>query len=148
MCCIASTSDQGDLQPSLVILVVEDEMSVRLITADYLREIGYTVVEAANAHEALTVIGSQVPIDLVFTDINMPGAMDVPGAMDGVSLANWLLTHRPKIPVILASGASRPSIRGNLKIRRFIAKPYSLMDVEKQISELIQQTSDRTSQRT
>jgi CheY-like chemotaxis protein len=142
MCRIASVSDQGDLRPSPVVLVVEDEMSVRLITADYLREVGYTVVEAANAYEALAVIGSQVAIDLVFTDVNMPGVMD------GESLANWLSTHRPKIPVILASGAIRLSIDGNSRNRRFIAKPYSLMDVERQISELMQQLSDPASQRT
>jgi two-component system, response regulator PdtaR len=129
---IASASDQGDLRPSLVVLVVEDEVSVRLITADYLREVGYSVVEAANAHEALAVFGSQVPIDLVFTDVNMPGVMD------GESLANWLSTHRPEIPVIVTSGAIRLSLDGNSRNRRFIAKPYSLMDVEKQISELMQ----------
>jgi CheY-like chemotaxis protein len=123
------------------VLVVEDEMPVRLITAYYLREVGYTVVETANAHEALTVIASQVPIDLVFTDVNMPGTMD------GESLANWLSTHRPKTPVILTSGANQPSIGGNSKNRRFIAKPYSLMEVEKQISELMQQPSDPASRR-
>jgi CheY-like chemotaxis protein len=48
------------------------------------RETGFTVVEAANAHDAIAVIVSQAAVDLVFTDINMPGEMD------GEGLANWL----------------------------------------------------------
>jgi CheY-like chemotaxis protein len=59
------------------ILVVEDDVLVRMPIAHYLRDCGYKVVEAANADEAVTVLShKETVIDLVFTDIEMPGALD------------------------------------------------------------------------
>jgi CheY-like chemotaxis protein len=58
------------------ILVVEDDIFVRLDIAEYLRDCGYRVIEAGTAAEAIDVLESNVPIDLVFSDIQMPGEMD------------------------------------------------------------------------
>ena len=66
------------------VLVVEDEILVRLTMADCLRAAGYVVVEAANATEALAVLTSGEPVDVIFTDVRMPGAMD------GLMLARWV----------------------------------------------------------
>jgi len=55
-----------------VVLVVEDDVLVRLTIADYLRDARYAVIEAANAVEALEVFASGVPVDVVFTDVQMP----------------------------------------------------------------------------
>jgi PleD family two-component response regulator len=65
------------------VLVVEDEMMVRMPIAEYLRDCGYSVVEAANASEAIAAVDAEGPFSLVFSDIRMPGKMD------GVGLAEW-----------------------------------------------------------
>ena len=112
------------------ILIVEDEVLTRIAAAEYLRDCGFTVVEAANAEEARSVLNSRAFIDLVFTDIQMPGEMD------GRSLAGWLARQKPNVPVILTSARLEgdSTSRGQ---RRFIRKPYQLSDIEKQIRELL-----------
>jgi CheY-like chemotaxis protein len=66
------------------VLLVEDEVLIRLGVAEHLREAGFNVVEAATATEAREIMLAGVAIDLVFSDINMPGELD------GVGLAKWL----------------------------------------------------------
>src|SRR5690348_159246 len=82
------------------VLVVEDELMVRLPMAEYLRDCGYSVLEAGNAGEAIDVINNCGPVNVVFSDVRMPGAMD------GFGLAKWCETHHPDIPVLLTSGYS------------------------------------------
>jgi DNA-binding response OmpR family regulator len=83
------------------ILIVEDEVLIRFDVADYLRTCGYRVIEAANATEAIAVLQSGRRIDLVFSDVQLPGSMD------GFALARWVRAHQPEIKVILTSGVSR-----------------------------------------
>lgn len=83
------------------ILVVDDEVLIRLDLADYLRECGYRVHEAASAAEAIAVLQGGHSIDLVFSDVQMPGEMD------GFGLAQWVRTHCPGVQVILTSGIVR-----------------------------------------
>lgn len=67
-----------------VVLVVEDDVLIRTSAAEYLRASGYKTVEATTAAEAVDVINSGAPVDVVFTDVRMPGGMD------GVELAGWV----------------------------------------------------------
>lgn len=83
---------------SKTILVVEDEVFVRLDIADFLRDQGFEVLEASNAGQALTHLERGARIDLVFTDVRMPGEMD------GIGLAKFLKTHHPSIKIIVTSG--------------------------------------------
>jgi CheY-like chemotaxis protein len=83
------------------ILVVEDQVLIRLEVADYLRECGYRVLEAADASEAIAVMQTDRRIDLVFSDVQMPGPMD------GFGLSQWVRTNQPVIKVILTSGVAR-----------------------------------------
>ena len=90
-----------DTEPS-VILVVEDEVLIRFVVADYLRECGFQILEAGNADEAVELLRTaDLGIDLVFSDVHMPGTRD------GFDLARWVQEHRPEIPVILTSGLAR-----------------------------------------
>jgi response regulator RpfG family c-di-GMP phosphodiesterase len=69
------------------VLVVEDEVFIRLVISEYLRDCGYRVIEAANADEALIVLEHlEIAVDVVFSDIEMPGSIG------GFDLANWLRT--------------------------------------------------------
>jgi DNA-binding NtrC family response regulator len=91
-------------EPSIeeTILVVEDDILVRMSIAHYLRDCGYKVIEAANADEATTVLLHQeTRIDIVFSDIEMPGSID------GFGLARWIRDHRPGLDVILAGTVPR-----------------------------------------
>lgn len=93
----AALAELGGASAKARILLVEDEILIRLAMADDLRQAGFIVVEASNAEEALSVLNSTPDISLVLTDIRMPGRMD------GVGLANWVRRHAPRIKVAIAS---------------------------------------------
>jgi DNA-binding response OmpR family regulator len=84
------------------ILIVEDEVVVRMNVSDYLRDCGYRVIEAASGDEALQVLNdSKIRVDIVFTDIQMPGSVD------GFGLAQWLRANRPDVRILLAGTLDR-----------------------------------------
>jgi len=122
----AHPSDLGQPARRRVVLVVEDEVLIRGTIADHLRDGGYAVVEAANATEALDVLASGEAVDIVFSDVQMPGRMD------GVSLARFILEHHPGIPVLLTSGNPVPSAS-------FIPKPYLVDDVASRIRRVLEE---------
>jgi len=104
-----------------IILLVEDNAEVRAVTARRLRHLGYRVIEAESGARAIEILNAGRKIDLVFSDVVMPG-------MSGFELAHWLASHQPSVPVLLASGfaedvarAGEPPASG-LEILR---KPYS-----------------------
>ena len=120
--------------PLQTVLVVEDEVLVRLVIADYLRECGYQVYEAVNADEAVAVLQSpEVSIDIVFSDVQMPGAMD------GFGLARWVRANKPGVQVILTSGPERSAeIAGTLcEAGPLLEKPYPPQDVVDRIRQLV-----------
>ena len=84
------------------VLVVDDEVPVRLTIAEYLRECGYKVYEAASAEEAMAVLqNGTLCVDVVFTDI------EIHGPMDGFGLSRWVHRHHPEIAVVLAGTLAR-----------------------------------------
>lgn len=89
------TSDPGpDLGAShgpATILVVEDDIITRLAVAEELRDMGYGVFEAGSADEALSILRTSVPVDLVLTDLQMPGSLDGNGLIRLIRAEfNWL----------------------------------------------------------
>jgi DNA-binding NtrC family response regulator len=103
---------------SPIVLVVEDEVLIRSLFAEALRDVGCQVVEAARADEALAYIGSGGMVDVVFSDVRMPGALD------GVELARRLGHLKPSLPVILTSGHLRLEDMDGSCL--FLPKPYRL----------------------
>ncbi|MBA1154685.1 response regulator [Microvirga mediterraneensis] len=119
--------------PLPTVLVVEDEVLIRLVIADYLRECGYRVHEAVNAEEAVSILQSpEVSVDVVFSDVEMPGSMD------GFGLARWIRTNKPGTEVILTSGAERSAdIAATLcEAGPLLKKPYPSKDVVDRIKQL------------
>ena len=112
------------------ILVVEDETLIRLMVADALRAAGFEVIEAANADEALAMLESQPPIDLVFADVRMPGTMD------GVGLMKLLRETRPNLKLAVASGCSPDWPSPNL-VDDFVGKPYDVARAVNRIKSLL-----------
>lgn len=116
------------------ILVVDDEVLIRMSVSDFLQECGNKVLEAGTAAEAIKMLeANTIVIDLVFSDVRMPGQMD------GFGLARWVREHRPGLPVILASGDSYKSdaARELCAKEAFFPKPYDLPTVLEQMRALI-----------
>lgn len=131
---VSSTSDRPE-----TVLVVEDEILIRHVIADYLRDCGYKVIEAATADEALVLLGhTEVEIDIVFSDVEMPGSMD------GFSLAKWLRANRPGVDVILAGNVSRAAdAAGDLCEEGPMPKPYEPQSAADRIRHLLALRSAR-----
>jgi CheY-like chemotaxis protein len=107
-----------------VVLVVEDEGLLRLSISDHLKDCGYSVLEACDAHEAIEILEAGVEVDLVFTDVKMPGTID------GFGLAKWIRENRPQLAVFVASGyPGKVDLARDLCAgEQFFSKPY---DVDK-----------------
>jgi CheY-like chemotaxis protein len=113
------------------ILVVEDEGLILQDTSETLRDAGFSVLEAANAEEALARVEARPDIRLVFTDVNMPGRMD------GLELARCVHRLHPAIRLILTSGKSEVAKEDIPDDGDFIAKPYSPESVTRAVSRLL-----------
>ena len=124
-------TDKPTLQET--ILLVEDEVLVRMPIAQYLRDCGYKVIEAANADEAMTVLmHKETVVDIVFSDIEMPGAID------GFGLAKWIREHRPGLDVLLAGTVPRAVDQAKeLCEQGSVPKPYEAQIVHNHIKRLL-----------
>ena len=105
--------------PPALVLVVDDEAVLRLIAADVLEDSGFRVVEAEDAEAALRVLTDYPGVRVLFTDINMPGALD------GLDLAQEVHARWPDIKLVVTSGRPRPTDKQIPDDGRFVAKPYS-----------------------
>ena len=114
------------------ILVVDDEVLVRVVIAEYLRDCGYRVVEAGSAEDAVTILNSQLKVDIVFTDLELPGRSS------GLELARWIRKHYPDMKVIVTSGIySSAELAGELcEAGPPIVKPYESDVVVQRIRSL------------
>ena len=109
------------------VLVVEDEMVLRMRAVDIVEDAGFTAVEAVNADEALSILETRSDINLLFSDIQMPGSMD------GLKLAHAVHERWPSIKIILVSGQVEVSDSDKPADSLFVGKP---LDVKKMIVEL------------
>ena len=105
-----------------VVLVVEDEWIIRMHVVDVLRERGWRVVEAVDGDEAVEFLQSGAAVDLIFTDVRMPGAID------GLALLAFARRTRPHVPVVVSSGHLDPHTAIDAGAAAFVIKPY-LLDV-------------------
>jgi CheY-like chemotaxis protein len=130
---MTGVSNPADSPAQETVLVVEDEVFIRMVISDYLRSCGYKVIEAANADEALIVLQHlDLTVDVVFTDIEMPGTMD------GFALANWIRANRPGLDVFLAGSVSRAAnVAADLCDSGPLPKPYDSHLVVDRIRQLI-----------
>lgn len=101
-----------------VILVVEDELLVRMDLVDLLEAAGHKTYEAGNATEAIAILEEHDEIRVVFTDIQMPGDMD------GLALSHYVRDRWPPTIIIVCSGNERPGTDKLPRDAAFIPKPY------------------------
>src|SRR6201746_917992 len=114
-----------------VILIVEDELLIRLNAVEMIEEAGFEVVEAASADEAIAILERRLDITVVFTDIQMPGSMD------GLKLAAAVRDRWPPIMIVATSGRVKLDPGDLPEGGRFLSKPYSPAEITKMLRELI-----------
>lgn len=118
--------------PSPTILVVVDDVLARMAVSGYLRECGYTVVEAGDAAQAREVLEADVTIDIAFTDLAAPKSRE------SFALVQWIRRERPAIKVILTSGLT-PTARAAGELCEhgpMLERPYHPAELERRIRTL------------
>jgi PAS domain S-box-containing protein len=126
----AKTLPQGNGE---LVLVVEDNPQVRILTVSRLQRLGYTVQEAENGPSALNVLGSGAKFDLVFSDVVMPGGMS------GFELARWVETNAPGVRVLLSSGFADAAAHdaGSNYDLKLLHKPYNMAELAHRLREAL-----------
>ncbi|WP_422920807.1 histidine kinase famiy protein [Rhizosaccharibacter radicis] len=117
------------------VLVVEDRPDVAELAQAFLEEMGYTVATASNGRDALTMIDDGQPVDLLFTDLIMPGGMN------GVVLAREARRRRPRLKVLLTTGYAEASIErvdaGGSEFET-ISKPYTRIELGRKVRQVLE----------
>ena len=114
------------------VLIVEDEILVRVVAVAILSDAGFDIIEADHAEAALTIFGSRAAdITLLFTDITMPGDLN------GLNLAHHVQRRWPQIALLITSGEKPPQREELPRDSRFMPKPYTSDHVEAQIRALL-----------
>lgn len=122
--------------PHETILLVEDNEGVRTYAKSVLEDLGYWVLEAADAHEALRLVAKKPQISLLFTDVVLPGSDN------GRALADKLRERYPELPVLYTTGYTRNAIvhQGRLDAGvQLLNKPYTQQDLARKIREMLDQ---------
>jgi CheY-like chemotaxis protein len=113
------------------VLVVEDEIVLRMRAVDIVEDAGFTAVEAVNADEALAILESRSDISLLFSDIQMPGTMD------GLKLAHAVHDRWPSIKIILVSGQVKVSDQDKPVDSRFFGKPLEVKQIIAELQNMV-----------
>lgn len=116
-----------------VILVVDDEFHVRQMSAESLRELGYTVLEAANGDEALDYMAKRSDISMLFTDVVMPG-------INGRELADKARERDPKLPILFTTGYTRDTTFHDGMVDRgvvLLSKPFTIEQLAQKIRQVL-----------
>lgn len=112
-----------------VVLVVEDDELIRMHAVDMVRDLGFETIEAANSDDAISVLEKCADIDVIFTDIQMPGKLD------GLDLVEIVRDRWPPIAVLVTSGrVNHPDLPAGM---RFVAKPYLSRELKIHLLALI-----------
>lgn len=136
-------ADAGDAAPAApeqsdgeVILVVEDEVTIRTLIAEMLEEAGYRVITAADGPSALLVLQSDVRIDLLLSDVGLPGGLN------GRQVADAGRVQRPALKVLFITGYAENAAIGNGLLAhgmQVITKPFDIMALAAKVRDMVEQ---------
>lgn len=119
-------------QERLVIMIVDDEPAILAVLTEFLSDCGFVPLSAQSGDDARDLILSGMRVDLVFSDVRMPGSLD------GYGLARWVIAHRPEIPIILVSGdLGKANAATELCGVEMFPKPYEFQAAARKITETI-----------
>jgi len=114
-----------------VVLIVDDELLIRMTAVDMLEAAGFVTLEAASADEAMDLLEKRPDVSLVFTDIQMPGSMD------GLKLVSAIHKRWPPVRLMVTSGRFRANELALPPGVAFIQKPYEWTGVQSHIRRLL-----------
>ncbi|WP_345840385.1 PAS domain-containing protein [Sphingomonas oligophenolica] len=123
-------SDKGE-----AVLVVDDEVTVRMLVAEILDDLGYASMEAGDGAEALAFLRSNARIDLLITDVGLPGGMN------GRQIADAARAVRPELPVLFITGFAENAVVGDGPLEpgmELVTKPFSMEALGARIREMIE----------
>ena len=125
-------NELGGSGSAKLILVVDDDTAVRRVVVAQLSSLGYQTLEASGGAEALRLLAGAPHVQLVFTDVLMPG-------MNGLELGREIKARRPDLRVLYTSGFTGgfEAEGGDLPHERFIAKPYRAQDLAKKVEQVL-----------
>jgi CheY-like chemotaxis protein len=123
---ITEPTSAGEQQPRGKVLVVEDVALIRLTTVDMVEQLGFAVADAADAAEALVILKQDSAIEILLTDLGLPG-------MNGHQLVEEALKLNPALKVIIASGYSTAEDAGGKKVSgaRYLTKPFDMQQLRR-----------------
>jgi DNA-binding NtrC family response regulator len=123
-----------------VVLIVDDEALLRLTISEHLKDCGFFPIEACDAHEAIDILETRLDVDVVVTDVRMPGQID------GFGLAEWVRKNRPGLPVFLTSGyPGAVSIAEKLcESEQYFRKPYDFNLLVAMIRKRVESRQNKT----
>jgi two-component system, response regulator PdtaR len=116
----------------MAVLVVEDNVLLRMVASDTFLESGLSVYEAGTFHHAITILEQCKDVCAIFTDIQLPGTGN------GLALAQYAYRRNPRIPLFITSGRVLPKKQDLPYGARFIAKPYDTSDLKLMIDDIRQ----------
>jgi PAS domain S-box-containing protein len=125
----APRADAGE-----TVLIVDDEPSVRMLVSEVLAELGYRAIEAADGASALPILRSDARIDLLVTDVGLPGGMN------GRQLADFGRTARPDLKILFITGYAEKAVMGTSALEQGMAiltKPFAMDGLAKHIKDLL-----------
>jgi CheY-like chemotaxis protein len=123
------TTDEA-AYPRPTVLVVEDEILIRMMVSESLRQAGLDVFEASDADEALEVLSVAGDPDVLVTDVKMPGSLD------GLELASRVREARPRVKVVITSGHA-PARAADGLADAFLTKPFALEQLVGKVRALV-----------
>ena len=127
-----NASTNTDRAKAPAVLVVDDEPAICMLASTCLQDAGLRTLEAYNAQQAIDLLENGEQVDVVFSDVQMPG-------MDGFELQRWIRQHHPRTKVLLASGVENvKAASGHMGLPRWLLfKPYNVVDLEQRIRDLL-----------
>jgi len=117
------------------VLLVDDETAIRALVQESLTEAGYTVIESDTGAAALTILQSNIAIDLLITDVGLPGGIN------GRQVADGGRQHRPELKVLFITGYAENAVIGNGQLEpgmHLLTKPFALNVLAERVGELMQ----------
>lgn len=119
-----------------LVMVVDDEVLIRLMAVDILHDAGFEVVEACSADEAVDLLAAGIAVDVLFTDVNMPGTID------GLGLTAYVKGTHPTLPVILTSGGVPAHLLKEAGPAAVVPKPYTEAELVRAVGSVLDRNND------
>jgi PAS domain S-box-containing protein len=142
---VASPAESETVAPfarderAATVLVVDDEPSVRMLLVDVLEDLGHTAIEAGDSVVGLKILESDTSLDLLITDVGLPGGMN------GRQLADVARTHRPDLPILIITGYAENALLGSGQLSEgmtVLTKPFAMDTIATQIRAMIANRPD------